>query len=523
MAGYPPPSPPFGFNAKQQARFARQQIKAQAQAQKAAFRAQRDFYRMQTRAMRRSSILGPLLVVAAGVMVLLVRIGRIPFTGFWTWYSRWWPLLLVGAGVVLIAEWGIDQMAAVEGQPYPARRFGGGVATLLVLLAASGAFAHGFENHRDFMTHSFGIDSDVFDHLFGEKHEMTQPLEADFPAGASLSIDNPHGDVTIVGKSGDDKVHITVNKQVYSESDSEADSKAQRISPNIVLTGSILSVSVPSLDGATADLTLTVPDFAVTSVTANHGDVNVSGIHAPVSVTANHGDIEVNSITGAVSARINNRNSSVTMHDITGDLTLRGHADDVNVSDVSGQVLLEGEFYGDTHLERLHGDSSFHTSRTQFAFARLDGSVDISPHADLSGNQIAGPVVLKTRSRNITLDRVAGDVQVSNSDGSVDVVSALPLGNISIENKSGEVNVTVPEHAGFTLFAQTTGGSIESDLELKPNNSDHVSVVQGKVGAGGPSVTIHTTHLDIGLHQRDAAPLAPAPPKVPDDPAKPRV
>ena len=532
MASYPPPPPnqPFGFDSKQQARMAREQLKAQLRAQKAAFRAQRDLYRYQTRAAllsnRRSSILGPIIILTAGVLILLIRLGRISLGSFTDWYGRWWPLFLVGAGVLLVAEWAFDQLPRPEGTPYVRRGIGGGAIFLLILLALTGASINHFRTFNDGFAQNFSLDPDTFNEFFGEKHEMSEPLTAAFPAGSALVVDNPHGNITIAGKSDDNQLHITVNKRIFSQSDSDADSKAQQISPHISQSGNTVSVNVPSLNGATADLDITVPDLGETTVNANHGDIAISGMHAPITVTANHGDIELNSITGAVSAHINHRDSSFTAHHITGAVALRGNANDVTITDVSGQVSLEGDFYGDTHFERLQGPTSFHTSRTQLNLARLDGEVNISPHSDLTASRVTGPTILKTRSRNITLDSVAGDVDVTNSDGSVDLTGFPPLGNVNIENKNGEINLSVPTHSNFTLDAETKGGEISNNLNLTSSNSNNRASVNGSVGHGGPHVNLHTTHLDINIREKDIAPppvptIPPVPQPKPVLPSKP--
>ena len=75
-------------------------------------RAQQQAYRQQLRGMRRGSILGPLLVIAIGIVFLLVQTGHIPAHDLWLWYGRWWPALLVGAGIVMLLEWAFDQYTA---------------------------------------------------------------------------------------------------------------------------------------------------------------------------------------------------------------------------------------------------------------------------------------------------------------------------------------------------------------------------------------------------------------------------
>src|SRR6185437_11609572 len=109
MASYPPPVPPPGYDPRDQQRFMRDQMRAQARAQRDAFRAQREQMRYQMRSMRRGSILGPILLIAIGVIFLLMQTGRIDRTHFWGWYGHWWPLLLVIAGCAVLAEWAVDQ------------------------------------------------------------------------------------------------------------------------------------------------------------------------------------------------------------------------------------------------------------------------------------------------------------------------------------------------------------------------------------------------------------------------------
>src|SRR3954470_5069324 len=110
MASYPPPppsgnTPPPGWDPRMQRRYWRDQ----ARAQRAAVRAQAAQWKYQARAMRRGSILAPVLLITIGVVFLLIQTNRIDRVHFWTWYGQWWPLLLVGAGLVVLLEWAVDQ------------------------------------------------------------------------------------------------------------------------------------------------------------------------------------------------------------------------------------------------------------------------------------------------------------------------------------------------------------------------------------------------------------------------------
>ncbi|HTD95507.1 MAG TPA: DUF5668 domain-containing protein, partial [Edaphobacter sp.] len=199
--------------------------------QREAFRAQREAYRLQARGLRRSSILGPLLAITVGILFLLVQTGHLDQHRLWDWYSRFWPLLLVGAGVIMLLEWAFDQYIQSDpAQPVYRRRIGGGVFFLLLLFGLAGILSTGFrEGNRDFFGHGFNLNQDNWDEFMGDKHESNQALSQSFPAGAGLSVDNPRGDVSISGTSDDNKIHISVNKQVYTRSDSEAETKAGQI------------------------------------------------------------------------------------------------------------------------------------------------------------------------------------------------------------------------------------------------------------------------------------------------------
>jgi DUF4097 and DUF4098 domain-containing protein YvlB len=520
MGSYPPPPPPPGPPYGNDWKYQRQVLKDQARAQRDILRAQRDAYRYQARGMRRSSILGPLVLITIGVLFLLVQTGRLQAYRLWDWYGRFWPLLLVGAGVIMLLEWAYDQYAQSDPtQPRYRRRLGGGVFTLLLLLALSGIIFSGVrDGGHTRMFDGLNINQDNLDEFLGDKHESDQTLAQSFPAGATLNVDNPRGDVTISGTSDDNQIHVAVHKEVYTRSDSEADTKAQRLSPNLSVGGSNVSLTLPTMDGARADLTITVPASASPTVTANHGDVKIDAIRGSVSVTANHGDIELSAITGATSAHINNGGSSFSAHSITGPLTIEGHGHDTTLSDLSGPVTMTGEFFGDTHLEHIRGPIKFHTSRTDFQLARLDGDIEISSNSDLSASDAVGPVTLTTRNRNITFERIGGDVFVTNRNGSVDVSSAPPLGNVTIENRNGSVGVTVPEQASFAYQFDATNGDIQSDFsEIKKSDDDdaHKNVVSGTIGKGGPLLRVTTSQGDISLKKASILPLPPNPPAPP--------
>jgi DUF4097 and DUF4098 domain-containing protein YvlB len=491
-------------------------MRDQARAQREMFRAQRDAYRAQYRGLRRGSIVGPIMVITIGVLFLLVQMGKLSSYRLWNWFGQWWPLLLIGIGVVVLIEWGFDQtFGRNEGQPYVRRSIGGGVVALLIVMVVLGVvFETIHDGGREFFAHNFSLNPDDVDQFLGDKHESDQTLTQTFPTGESLQVDNPRGDVTISGTSDDNQVHVLLHKEVYTRSDSDAASKAQQLSPKMDVEDKTLHVAIPAIEGARVDLIITVPAATSNVVSANHGDVHMSELKGPVRITANHGDVELSAITGPISTHIQNSGSGFSVHTVTGSVNLEGKGGDITISDINGPVGIQGDFFGDIHLEHVTGGFKFHSSRTDFQIARLDGETDFT-ESDLSADQAVGPVVLSTRNRNITLDRIAGDITVTNRNGKVDVTSAPPVGNINVENRNGEVSLTLPDQAAFNVHAETTDADIENDFALPVMDSDNRKSISGTVGKGTASIKIATTQEDVSLKRASIAPLPPLPPLPP--------
>src|SRR5579872_6506925 len=114
------------WQAKQAARAQRQQWKAQ-------MRAQKDYYRSYWRGWHRPTFVGPLILLTIGIIALLMSVGKLDPGEFWGWYARWWPLLLIVMGGLLLAEHFLDW-----NRPWGGRRSMGGIVWLVILMICLG-------------------------------------------------------------------------------------------------------------------------------------------------------------------------------------------------------------------------------------------------------------------------------------------------------------------------------------------------------------------------------------------------
>jgi DUF4097 and DUF4098 domain-containing protein YvlB len=151
-------------------------------------------------------------------------------------------------------------------------------------------------------------------------------------------------------------------------------------------------------------------------------------------------------------------------------------------------------------------------------FSRITGSLDLDSD-DLHAEDVTGPVHLTTRSKNIRLEGVSGDVRLQDDNGAVEL-GMRSVGNVQIDNRNGDVQLSVPDKSGFRLDARARDGEIQSDFsELKIDNQEHESRANGSVGNAASHIVINNEHE--GIEIRKASPTPPAPPAPPASPSKP--
>lgn len=538
MGSYPPPPPsgsgsnpppgpgygPGGYDPRYAAyaansAYSRRAWRAQRRAAKMQARWAREQYRMQRRSLRRRSIVGPIVLLALGIIFLLEQTGRLSWSYSLEWYARWWPAVLIVAGVILLLEWLLDEQQAqlhadATGRPVATHALSGGAVFLLILLAFIGLSAR-WTNTAGWHDHTWlGHNFNGLDQVFGDAHESDDSLTQTLPTGGMLVVHDPWGAVTVTGTSDDGQVHVSVHKQVYAWRDSEANQRAEQLQPTFTTQGNNLMLNVPAVNQGQADLTIDMPHGANLSVSSDHGDVRVSELHGDVTIASRKGDVEVTGINGAVLAQVNNDDSSVSAKSVTGAFTLQGRAGDISLENIDGAVMLQGDFFGTTEAQQINGPLRFETSRTKFASARVDGNLEIES-GDLNGERLLGPVTITTRNRTIELDDVAGPINVSNRNGAVSVTTAAPLGPVTITNQHGSVDLGLPEHAGFVLNAQTKNGELENDFGLDSQSQEDRHWLTGTVASGGPQVRVETSDGDVTVRKSVAVPLPPNPPTPP--------
>lgn len=470
----------------------------------------KDYYRAQRyywRAWRRPSITGPVVLLGIGIVALLVETGRLDLSNFWGWFGQWWPVLLIGIGLLRLVEYFVDR-----DNPYAGRRSTPGFIFLLILLVFIGMSAHAAHYWGPF-SDQFWNHGDNFFSMMGPEHDNDVQLDQTVAANAAIQVNNPRGDVTVT-PSDDGQMHVRAHEVVHTSSDNKARQDFNSIKPQLTASGTSAVLTVPGRNNARVDLTIEAPPGATLNVNAPHGDISIEGLTGNADVTADHGDVKFDTIGGNVHARM--AHGDFSAHQVGGHAYIDGHGGDVTVSDIKGGVAISGEFFGDTHIEQAGAAVRFHSSRSQIDMAGLGGDFTMDS-GDLTINQPAGPLRIVTHSKDIEITHLTGEAHIENSNGDVNVTTAEPLGNIDIANHIGGISVTMPENASFSVNASTSrDASIQTDFPLAASTSDGDQRLTGQVGHAGPRLNLTTDHGSLELKKGGiSVPIPPRPPHAP--------
>lgn len=436
----------------------------------------------------RRSLVGPLILILIGVLFLLGNMHIVSWPAIGMWFARYWPVILIVIGLVKLGEYYLAQQRG-----YRAPGLGAGGVLLIIFLCLFGfGVTRGSRVNWNAVGDDMGWDNGNW-MWWGESYNYSDQIEQPFPAGSSLQVVSDNGAVT-VNAWEQPTIRIVVHKKVVSDSQANGDRLNSQTRPTVTTADKLLIVNANTTGGGSgrvqSDLEIFLPRAAAADVSTRRGDVVVRARDGEVKAVTSRGDVTVEDVKG--DATLSARHGSMQARAIAGDVNVNGsNIDDTTISDVSGAVKLSGEFTGTTKLSKIAKGVQFTSSRTDLKFAKLDGDMTMDI-GELRVNQLTGPFSVSTRSKDINLDDVAGDVKVENTNGEVNVnASKLPLGNIDIDNHRGQVAVTLPATAGFQADLRTRRGEINSDFEgISVNNNHGEATGAGTFGKGGPKISI---------------------------------
>lgn len=441
----------------------------------------------------RSSLFAGLLLILLGVVFFLDRI--YPEFAIGHLVRLYWPVLLILWGLAKL----LDRLSERgSGQPSPSLLSGGEAVLLVLIFLVLGAFAFGDWAHQHFP----GVNIDL--PSFQDSYSQSIPLSPrTLPPGARITIVTGRGDVTVHASDGD-AVVVNARKSGSGPNERSALDRIRDVGVEIDPQGNGILIRPTHMDGGLAradvDLDVRVPKTSPVSIDATHGDVTVSGIAAPLEIRAVNGDVSVHDAGAGVT--IASQDGDVHVDGVRGNLRLSGRGDDVDVANVQGDAAIQGAFGGDVSLRKIAGDVNCETQFSQLKLAGLTGQAKLDSD-DVSVSGVTGDARIATRNKDVSVDQIAGRLDIANSHGDIEISYATPpRSDIAVVNDSADVDLTLPSNSNFLLSATSRGGDVNSDFEgyaLKPVNDEEMQQLAGQFGGPGPKISLVTTYGTVHL------------------------
>jgi DUF4097 and DUF4098 domain-containing protein YvlB len=196
------------------------------------------------------------------------------------------------------------------------------------------------------------------------------------PAGASLSVNNFGGGITIHGWSENRvKVHAEQGRRGRVE---------------VSLVGNTVVIKASSREGAPSviDFDITVPQSMALVLSGTYADINVDGVQGPISAETVNGEINVRGGKGNITLR--SIQGSVTLADASGRIEVNSVNEDIQLTNVSGElkvettngeVMLMGIQSASVDAGTINGDVLYQGTVTDggsYSFASHNGDITVS-------------------------------------------------------------------------------------------------------------------------------------------------
>lgn len=453
--------------------------------------------------MKQPSIVAPLLVIGLGALFLFRNL--YPDLPLLPYLAQYWPFLLIGWGVLRLAEllfW------AAASKPLPARGISPGEWVLVLFICIFGASLHAAIGFSSWWPRS-GFAMGGLD-VLGERFEYPISAEKSCSRTPRIVIEDFRGSARITGTDAD-QVKVTGHEAIRSFTE-EGANRASHDSPfelagdanEVVVRTNQNHLGYPRIED---DLEIEVPKGAAIQAHGRGGDFELTHIGGGVTIESENASVQLSDIHGG--ARLDLRRSNmVHAANVEGALELKGRGSDIDLENVAGPVTIEGAYTGAMQFQNLAGALHFNGPQTDLNVERIPGQLRMVL-GNFSGTSLVGPVHLSGRSRDVQINGFTNALDLQIERGDIDLrPGELPLPKMDVHTHAGDVTLTLPPAAKFDLNASTKSGEIDNDFGA-PLNLYHThrgATLLGSTG-GGPAVNIETDRGRVTIRKASEAPL----------------
>jgi len=469
--------------------------------------------------MRRGSVIGPLVLIAIGVLFLLRNLW--PQIQVMDFVARNWPYILIAWGGLRLVElisW------KSSGRPLPENGVSGGEWFLIVTLCIFGMGLYTFNRHAGSWWSPAGIRVGGWD-IMGDSFDFNYDVKTQKTTTKTpkIVIESFRGDAQITGTDSDE-VRVAGRKSVRALDTAEADRVSKDSPLEIVSQGDTIIIRsnqerADSRNRITSRLEIAVPRGAAIDARGRYGDFDIRDINGTVEIFSDNAGVRLDNLGGNVKVDLR-RSDIIRAIGVKGDLDLRGRGDDIELENIAGTVTINGGYSGTIQLRNLAKPVRYEGVNSSFQMERVPGELR-STISNLTATDIVGPIrVTSNKAKDVEITGFTESAEVTIDRGDIDLrPGRMPLPKITANTKNGEVTLSLPEKAKFELRASTGRGDVTNDygeglrVEEQGSRGHKLEGVVG--GPGGPIIAITSTRGSITVRKGDLLPPLPPPAPMP--------
>jgi type VI protein secretion system component Hcp len=274
--------------------------------------------------------------------------------------------------------------------------------------------------------------------------------------GGRLVVQSDAGSIDLTGSSSNG-AHVLVTSKSDLEDRYNFEFKETPGEVRIIVTkkGHWLS-NWFTWNGSGPNFEIQVPRQTTLDISTGGGHIAVEKITGDSSLDTSGGHIEVTGLKGKLKARTSG--GHISLRDIDGDANIETSGGHIEVDDMKGALTSETSG-GHISLKDITGDITTSTS---------------GGHIEITG--AGGRVIAETSG---------GTVQVGFASGNTH--------GGRIESSGGGITVSVDRGSNLMVDAETSGGSVKSELPISEEGERSRSSLHGSLGRGGETLKLRTS------------------------------
>ena len=184
--------------------------------------------------------------------------------------------------------------------------------------------------------------------------------------------------------------------------------------------------------------------------------------------------------------RISSSNGAIHTLDIEGAARLKTSNGGVRAENLHGNLDAQTS-NGGIDVQNLEGSATLHTSNGRVHAEDVRGSFE----AETSNSGISVRLAKPAEGRPIKLETSNGGIELT--------VDALNQNEIRASTSNGGITLHLPGNVGANLVANTNNSSISTEFDVQTQGNLSKHHLEGKIGAGGPSIDLSTSNGSIRL------------------------